>query len=117
VTAWLGSRRMGAARWLVLVGSVAGCSASGTPASRAASDRGPCTGQAYVEVRNDLPVSVDVFAYVGGTPMYLGSVSPGKQRLPVFQPVGYIYAERDGRRVSSRRAASSVSFTRVCEPS
>jgi hypothetical protein len=78
-----------------------------------------CGGQRYLEVRNGLEVSVDVYAYTAspaGTARFLGTVSPGVERLPVFEPLGFAYAERDGHRVSGRRARGDVSFAHVCEP-
>ncbi len=105
---------------MALAIALAACSAAGTSGARSttsvASSSSSCAGQPYVDVRNDLAVAVDVYGYVGGTPMYLGTVSTGVGRLPLLQSVGYIYAEYQGRRVSSRRrAASRVSFTRGCE--
>ena len=56
----------------------------------------PCTGQRYVEVRNTLEKTVDVYAYgsVSGGPSFLGNVSAGATaRIPVGADVGYVYAD------------------------
>jgi hypothetical protein len=102
---------------LAMVAALTACSWGGPPASRSPSTATSCTGQAYVDVRNELATAVDVYGYVGSTATYLGSVPTGVHRLPLFQPVGFIYASRDGRRVSSRRGLSRVTFTRGCERS
>lgn len=61
-----------------------------------------CTHPRYVEVRNSLTGSVDVYARSssGGIPTFLGSVSPGRERFPWSTGMSYPYAELDGRRVS-----------------
>jgi hypothetical protein len=80
----------------------------------------PCTGQRYLEVRNDLGTTVDVYAYgaVSGGPRFLGRASSGTERIPLGEDVGHVYAEVGGRRVDGpvRGNPGGVSFTRTCEP-
>ena len=107
------ARRFAAVSAVALLTTLAGCTAGGAPAQRSAAGT-TCAGQQYVEVRNDLASPVDVYGYVGTTAMYLGTVSTGVHRVPLLQPVGYVYAQRDGRRVSARHRPSPVAFRRVC---
>lgn len=100
--------------WLAFLG-IAACAAGPGPGSAPQA----CDGQRYLEVRNALAGAVDVYAYAsraGGRPHFLGTVSPGTEHLAVFEPLGFVYAEREGRRVSARRGAvGPVSFAYVCE--
>jgi hypothetical protein len=112
-------------RSVLIVGSLLGvlsvtaCGAR-SPGSAAALAPASCGGQRYLEVRNGLEVSVDVYAYragPGGTARFLGRVGPGVERLPVFETLGFAFAERDGQRVSGRRGRGrgDVSFSHVCQ--
>jgi hypothetical protein len=113
----LNTRRVRTLGGLAVLTALVACSSGSPPASRSSSTTTSCPGQAYVDVRNNLEAAVDVYGYVGSTATFLGSVPTGVHRLPLFQPVGYIYASRDGRRVSSRRGLSSVTFTHGCDRS
>jgi len=95
--------------------ALAACSAAGAPNRRAAGDAASCDGQPYVEVRNELATPVDVYGYVGASRTYLGTVSTGVRRIPLFQPTAYFVAMRDGRRVDRRHGVSRVVFTRGCD--
>jgi hypothetical protein len=105
------SRRVGAALTLATLAACAAAASPGAPASPAPA----CRGQEYLEVRNDLSRSVDVYGYVGNTRTYLATVSAGVTRVPLLQPTRSFYAARDGVRVSGRRTARRVSFARICE--
>ena len=107
---------------LVLAGAAAGgCARRGPHPARAAEAAGAsCAGLPYLEVRNSLEAAVEVYAYAAhlGARRYLGSVAPGTERLALAEPVGHVYAEVGGRRISAREAApgtaGGVTFTRGC---
>jgi hypothetical protein len=80
----------------------------------------PCSGQRYLEVENSFQTSVDLYGYFGlsSAPRYLGSVPPGIQRVILVEPVGVVYGEIDGRRISSRAGrggTGSISVAHRCE--
>ena len=111
---------------LVLVSLIAGGCASGG-ARPSTSENLPmgsaCSGQSYVEVKNDYETMVDVYAFPasGGARRYLGSVGPGTQRLSLPpEPMGHIVAEQGGRRLTGKAASrgtpGGIAFTRGCEP-
>ena len=72
-------------------------------------------------VRNDLGQSVEIYGYVGNTKRFIGYVSGGSNKefdLSMFgtERVGYLFAELDGRRVSTQRSprGQSVHIDRSC---
>jgi hypothetical protein len=79
----------------------------------------PCDGQQYLNVRNSLESTLELYGYVGSTPRYLGSVAPGTQRILLAEPVGSVYAELGGRRVTQSGArrgdVGGITVTRGCE--
>ncbi len=86
------------------------------PADTAAA---PCTGQRYLEVHNSLETAFDLYGYPpdGGNARFLGTVSPGTQRVVLDAPVGATYALVGGQRVTSkaRTGTPAMSVTRGCE--
>ncbi len=81
----------------------------------------PCNGQRYLEVKNNFDSAVELYGYPpeGGNARFLGTVSPGSQRVSLVAPVGTVYAEMGGRRVlpsgTKHGTQSGMSVTRGCE--
>lgn len=79
----------------------------------------PCSGLRYLEVHNSLETSFDLYGYPpdGGNARFLGTVSPGTQRVVLDAPVGATYALVGGQRVTSkaRTGTPAMSITRGCE--
>ena len=81
----------------------------------------PCSGQRYLEVRNNFESPLELCGYPpdGGNARFLATVSPGTQRVRLVAPVGAVYAEVGGRRISQGGAkngdAGGMSVTRGCE--
>ena len=114
-----GMRAVAVATALAL--SAAGC---GRPSQRPQpmGADAPCAGWHYIDVHNSFDTAVELYGYVGGAsgvPRYLGSVAPGTQRIRLPEPVGSVYAEIGGRRVTQRGARpgeiGGIAVTRGCE--
>ena len=91
--------------------ALAACGAVPRTESRPRSAAQSCAGDSYIEVTNTLGTSVNVYARpsLGGTSQFLGTVSPGVDRLSGFKGMGFPYAEVNGRSVSG------VTFRFGCE--
>jgi hypothetical protein len=81
----------------------------------------PCDGQRYLDVHNSFETTLELYGYVGlsSAPRYLGSVAPGSQRVLLAEPVGGVYAESGGRRVTQAGArrgdVGGITITPGCE--
>jgi hypothetical protein len=79
-----------------------------------------CDGQRVLVVDNRTggPVDVYVASTSNARATVLATVRPGRQRVPLAEPVTSAYAVQDGVRVSGgrgRRRGNEVLFTYACE--
>ena len=106
---------------LLLLSASAACTAGRPGAERPASyPLATCDGQRVLVVDNQTggPVDVVVAPVSTGTPQVLTSVRPGRQRVPLPEPVVRAYAEQNGQRVSGgrgRRRGNEVLLSYACE--